>query len=140
MANLTNGYEACDKSGALVGYNIKGSTRIFAGALVSIDDATGYLVPAGDAAGRTFAGVAYETGDNTTGTDGAIGIRVKKTGTYIYGFSGTANQAVIGKKAYAVDDNAVALAATTTSDVYVGDVVALVTGGKVRVRIDRAVG
>ena len=134
------GYEACDKSGALIGYNIKAATRIFAGAMVAIDDATGYLVPAGDTAGRTFAGIAYETGDNGGGADGAVGIRVKKTGTYIYALSSAHSQAVIGKKVCAVDDNTVAVATSTTNDVYVGDVVALVSGGKVRVRIDRAVG
>ena len=140
MANLTSAYEACDKSGALIGYNLKAGAKIFAGAMVAVDDATGFLVRGGDQAGRTFAGIAYESADNTNGADAAVGIRVKKTGTYTYGFSGTVGQAVVGKKVYAVDDNTVALAATTTNDVYVGDVVALVSGNKVRVRIDRAVG
>ncbi|MBC8141542.1 MAG: hypothetical protein H7Y38_08890 [Armatimonadetes bacterium] len=136
---LTANYETNDKSGALVTYPVKASTMILAGALVAVDDATGLLVKASDATGKTFAGVAYEAGSNATGADAAIAVRARKTGTFVYAFSGAATQSAVGKKAYAVDDNTVALAATTTNDVYVGDIVA-VSGGKVRVRIDRAVG
>jgi hypothetical protein len=103
-------------------------------------DASGYLGKAGDAAGVTFAGVAFESADNTTGASGAVGVRVEKTGTFILDFSGAISQAMVGKKAYAVDDHSVGLAATTANDLYVGDIVALVSGGKVRVRIDRAIG
>ncbi len=138
---LTANFETNDKSGALVGYPVKAGAVIFAGALVATDDATGLLVPASDAVGKTFAGVAYEAGDNATGANAAIIVRARKTGTFVYGFSGMATQSVVGKKAYTVDDNTVALASVTGSDVYVGDIVAVgATGNKVRVRIDRAAG
>ena len=140
MANLTANYDADDKAGLIVGYNVKAATKIFKGSLVAIADANGYLVKGADTVGLTFAGVAYEGGDNSTGADGAVGVRVKKAGSFVFAFAGTANQACIGKKAYAVDDNTVALAVTTANDMYVGDIIALTTGGKVRIRIDRATG
>lgn len=137
---LTANFETNDKSGALVSYPVKAGAVIYAGALVAVDDATGYLVPASDAAGKTFVGVAYEAGDNASGANAAIVVRARKTGTFVYAFSGAATQAVVGKKACVMDDNTVALAAVTTNDLYVGDIVAATTSGKVRVRVDRAVG
>ncbi len=139
MAQLTTNYEANEKAGTLVAYNLKAGARIWRGALVATDDATGLLVPASDTASRTFCGVAFEPGDNDEGIDGAVGVRVQKEGTFAYSFSGSRTQAVVGKKAYAVDDNTVALAATTTNDLYVGDIVGLVGSNQVRVRINRAV-
>ncbi len=138
MADLTGNYEACEKPGLLAGYNAASGKRIFKGALVSV--ASGLAKGAGDVAGETFVGVAYEECDNRTGADGAAGVRVRKTGSYVFRFAGSRSQALIGQKAYAVDDNGVALAATTTNDVYVGDIIGLVGTDKVRVRIDRAAG
>lgn len=146
MAVLTGNYEANEKPGTLAAYNLKGSgTRVYKGALAAVEDANGWLVPAGDTPGITFVGVAYEAADTTAGEEnGAAGLRVRKTGSYVYRFqpgSGAdRTQAVVGKKAYAVDDNTVALQATTANDVYVGDIVGLVGADKVRVRIDRAAG
>lgn len=140
MAALTGNYDANEKTGTLQGYNLGASKKVFKGALIVADDATGYAEAASDAASKTFIGVAYEPGDNTGGAAGAVGIRVQKSGSFIYNFSGTRDQTVIGKKAYAVDDNTVALAATTTNDVYVGDIVGLAGTSQVRVRVDRAVG
>lgn len=140
MAALTGNYDANEKSGKLQGYNLGADKKVFKGSLIAADDATGYAEAATDAAAKTFLGVAYEPGDNTDGAAGAVGIRVQKSGSFIYNFSGTWNQTIIGKKAYAVDDNTVALAATTANDVYVGDIVGLAGTSQVRVRIDRAAG
>ncbi|MBC8138712.1 MAG: hypothetical protein H8F28_22760 [Fibrella sp.] len=140
MATLTANYDGERKDGDLVAYNIAAATKIYKGALVAVTDATGYLTNASDAAGTTFAGIAFEGGDNSSGAAGGLGLRVEKTGTFILDFSGSTSQAIIGKKVYAVDNQTVALAASTANDLYVGDVVALISGGKVRVRIDRAVG
>jgi len=140
MADLMGNYEACEKPGALVGYNVATGVRIFKGALVAVATATGLARGASDGAGQSFIGVAYEECDNRAGGDGEAGVRVKKTGSFVYRFGGARTQAVIGQKAYAVDDNGVALAAATANDVYVGDIVGLVGSDKVRVRIDRAAG
>ena len=139
MALLTTNYEANEKAGTLAAYNVKGNTRIWRGALTAVDDTSGLLVPAHDSAGMTFCGVAFEPGDNgNNGLDGAVGVRVQKEGAFVYGFSGSRTQAVVGKKAYAVDDNTVGLVATTTNDLYVGDITGLVGATQVRVRINRA--
>lgn len=140
MAVLTANYDGERKAGELIAYPVLAGAKIFKGALVAIADASGYLDRASDATGLTFAGVAFEGAENTAGASGDVGARVEKTGTFILDFSGAISQAVVGKKAYAVDDHTVGLAATTANDLYVGDIVALVSGGKVRVRIDRAVG
>lgn len=140
MAALTGNYDANEKAGRVQGYNLGASKTVFKGALVASDDATGWAEPAADTAGKTFLGVAYEPGDNAGGAAGAVGLRVQKAGSFIYNLSGTWDQTVIGKKAYAVDDNTVALAATTTNDLYVGDIVGLAGTSQVRVRIDRAAG
>ena len=136
MAVLTANYDTADKRGIVVGYNVQAATKIFAGALVAID-ASGFLVNAADAAGLVFAGVAYESGDNSVGAAGAVGVRVQEAGTVVVPLSGTWGQGVVGKKAFCVDNNTVAVSGTANS-LYVGDVVALVAGGKVRVRVTPA--
>jgi len=138
MANLTVGYDPAQKPGTLTNYKVKAGAVIFAGALVAIEDSSGFLVRASDTAGLTFAGVALDSGNATGAANGAVSVRVEKTGSYALTFNTV--QTSVGKKVYAVDDNTVALAATTTNDLYVGDVVELLPGNKVRVRIDRAVG
>ena len=140
MAQLTTNYEANEKAGTLAAYNVKAGVRIWRGALTATEDTTGLLVPAQDAAGRTFCGVAFEPGDNSAGGDGAVGVRVQKEGAFVYGFSGTRAQNVVGKKAYAVDDNTVSLAGGVGQSVYVGDIIGLVGVTQVRVRINRAAG
>ncbi|GAB4458857.1 MAG: hypothetical protein OHK0029_20640 [Armatimonadaceae bacterium] len=140
MAALTQNYEADEKRGEIVAYAVGQNKDIFKGALVVMDDTGGYAEPGTDATGKTFLGVAYERADNNPGSAGAVTVRVRKTGSYVYNFSGTWGQAAVGKKAYIVDDNTVALAATTTNDVNCGDIVGLEGTGKVRVRIDRAAG
>jgi hypothetical protein len=141
MAALTRSYDPTEKEGRVVAYAVGANKKVFQGALVCVDDATGYAEPATDAAGKTFAGVAYESAMNNPGAAGAASVRVRKSGTFALPFAGGApTQAVVGKKAYASDDNTVALAATTANDVYVGDIVGLVGTDKVRVRIDRAAG
>jgi hypothetical protein len=140
MAALTANYEADEKRGEIVAYGVGTNKDIFKGALVVVEDTSGYAEAGSDATGKTFVGVAYERADNNPGTGGALTVRVRKTGSYVYNFSGSWGPGVVGKKVYLVDDNTVALAATTTNDVYCGDVVALAGSGKVRVRIDRAAG
>lgn len=138
MAVLTGNYENSEKPGQLISYLLGSGQRVFKGALCAIGT-SGYLGKASDTASIKFAGIAYEEGNNTGGANGALAMRVKKTGTYVYRFDGAWSQAIVGQKAYAVDDNGVALIATTANDIYVGDIVALVGTDKVRIRIDNAV-
>jgi len=137
MSALTDNYEAKRQDGEIIEFPVKASTTIYKGALVAIDTSTGYAVPASDAANRIFVGVAVEKADNSSGSNGDKKVRVFRTGTFQFNCSSAA-QTWVGKKVYAVDDNTVALAATTTNDVFVGVVVSYESSTKVKVAIDGA--
>lgn len=132
MAALTQAYEAQEKEGLWITYLIKANTKIWKGALVCVD-AAGYLVPAADASGLKFAGVALDSADNTGGADGAKKCRVIKRGTFVYHRSGTFSQADVGVVVKAVSDNEVAK--SSTHNVNVGTVVEL-PANQVRIRVD----
>lgn len=50
---------------------VAAGVRIYMGALTNLN-AAGYIVPASDAAGETFAGISVKHYDNTLGADGDI--------------------------------------------------------------------
>jgi hypothetical protein len=138
---LINNYRANEKPAQLIAYNVQANSQIWQGALLVSDDATGLIEPATDAAAKTFVGIAFEPINNTGGAAGANSGRVQKTGSFVYSLTGDSpTQAVIGKRAFAIDDNTVALTAHSAHQVYVGDIVSLVGTSMVRVRIDRAAG
>ena len=141
MAAMTaNNSDRAEKDGKVQAQPVGAAKRIYQGALVVTDDTTGLLEAGGDTAAKAFAGIAYEPADNSAGAAGAITCRVQKRGSFVFALTGTAvTAAVLGKKAYISDDNTVALAATTTNDIYCGDIIA-VESGRVRVRLDRAAG
>lgn len=141
MTALTAAYDAKRKDGKLVAHPVAAGARVFKGALVAVATATGLAQPAADAAGLVFAGVAYETVDNTvnpavpgSGAAAAKIVRVLKTGDYTYGKAGAA-LADIGKAALVADDNSVSTAATA-NDLPCGVVVGVTDGAHVVVRID----
>lgn len=111
-----------------------GAVKVFAGGLVSIVVATGYAQRSGDTAGHKFAGVADKTVDNSAGAAGAKKARVWARGVFDFACA-SADQTWVGLKVYAVDDQTVALAATTTNDVLVGIVTEVVSATKVFVAI-----
>ena len=133
MADVTAAREDLRQDGILTLYKMNNVT-LYKGTLASLD-ADGYLKKASDTAGEKFVGVVFETVDNSTGSDGDASARVWQTGTFEFAFSGTATQADVGKAVYAVDNNTVALAATTTNDVPVGFITEFVSASKVRVAI-----
>ena len=137
MANLTAAREDFRQDGELVLYPVKGSTKLYKGSIVAIDTG-GYAVKGADTANYRFAGIAYETVDNT-GADGAKTIRCWRKGVFELNTPDTATQASVGKLVYISDDNNVALAATTTNDVVVGEVTEFVSASKLRVDIGRRV-
>ena len=147
MSALAQAYDAQKKDGELVSYPVAANTSIFKGSLVAV--VAGFVVPAADAAGAAFVGVAHETKINTASTPlpgqagqfagaaGALSIRVEKTGSYVYAKPG-AVAADRGKQAFVVDSGTVATAATA-NNVACGHVVDVPDLGHVRVRIDRGV-
>ncbi len=133
MPALTQPYEAHEREGLIIAYPVKANAKIWKGALVCVDS-TGYLVPAADAAGLRFVGVAFESVDNTGGGNGDKRCRVVKRGSFVYNRIGSYTQADIGATVRAASDNEVAK--TSTHNIVVGTVVELLDGNRVRIRID----
>lgn len=132
MANLTASRADQRQNGELVDIPLAAATKVFAGSNVNYNVA-GLGKKAADVASEIFAGVAMETIDNT-GAAGAKSVRVWKEGVFSMNCA-SATQAWVGQKVHSVDDNLVALAATTTNDVVVGTVVQFVSATEVRVKI-----
>lgn len=133
MSNLTAARADGRQEGILVDVPIAASTTIYKGSNVNYNT-SGYAKKAADTASEVFAGVAMETIDNSAGAAGDTYVRVWKEGVFSMNCA-SATQAWVGQLVYAVDDNLVALAATTTNDVAVGRVVQYVSATEVRVKI-----
>lgn len=133
MADATTSREDFQSAGDRIVAKMLGSTTLFGGTLV-MADANGWAVKAADTASCLFLGVAMETKTNG-GANGAAEIVVATEGTFEFEFSGTATQAAVGRLCYAVDNQTVALAATTTNDVLVGKIVEFISATRVRVKI-----
>jgi hypothetical protein len=134
LTALTANYDAERKDGILVSYKVAAATTIYKGALVCLN-ASGYAVPAQDATGLVFIGVAYEKALNATGANGDVAVRVWKDGSFRVAKAGAA-AADLGAAAYAVDDNTVAL--TSSHNVAAGTIVEILGTDAVRVLIRNA--
>lgn len=134
MTALAAARESKKKDGKLTRHLMKASTQIWKHSLTMIDT-SGLLVPGSDTSGYLFAGVAYESA--LSAASGSTYCRVEKSGSFEF-VAASATQAWVGVAVYAVDDQTVALAATTTNDVLVGYVEELISSTAVRVRIDLA--
>lgn len=130
MADLVVAKDDVRQNGELVSVKLA-NVKVFKGSNLNFN-AAGFAKKASDTAAETFAGVAVETVDNSAGVAGAVEVRVWRRGVSSMACTGAA-QAWVGQKVYAVDDNVVALAATTTNDVLVGTVVSFVSATEVRV-------
>ena len=82
MTATATARESKRKDGEVISYPMA-AVKIPKGALVNIN-ANGYATNATDASGETFAGVAYETVDNSAGNAGDLAIRVQTTGTFVF--------------------------------------------------------
>ncbi len=108
--------------------------EIFVGGMVC-RDAAGYAVPADDAEGYIFAGMAIEDPqnpggnyDNSGGDDGDVYVVVRTKGRARYALNRTPSQDMLLAKAYCVDDQTVEVnAAALTYDVQCGFVTKLPT-------------
>jgi len=120
MTALTQDRNTEYSLGDLLAIPVAATEEIFAGSLVC-SNASGYAVPADDAAGLKFEGVATENVDNSSGADGDLSVVVRRRGRYRYGSSNALDQSAMSAKVYAVDDQTVAAdAADVTNDVQVG--------------------
>ncbi len=135
MTALTENFDAERKDGILVIYQVAGGATVYKGAMVGLD-ADGFAVPAADAAGMLFVGYAYEKADNADGADGDLSVRVWKDGSFLAAKS-AAVRSDLGKAAYIVDDNTVAL--TTSHSILAGTIVEVPASDAVRVLVRAAV-
>lgn len=135
MTAIATAREAKRKDGELIAYKMS-NVKIPKGALVNINS-SGYAVNATDTATDTFAGVAYETVDNSGGLAGDKEIRVLTTGTFVFA-DGGANGAVtdVGVE-FKIVDNQTVTDASTTNNIKVGVCVESIDAGSTRIRIDR---
>jgi hypothetical protein len=112
------------------------AVRIPKGALVNID-AGGFAVNASDEARETFAGVAYETVDNSAGDAGDLAIRVQTTGAFVFvDGGGEGSQWDVGSQFYIVDNQTV-IYTITENRIVAGTAVESISATSVRIRIDR---
>jgi len=136
MPALTGDYDPQAKEGNLIAYPVGANVIIYKGALVSVRN-NGYAYPARSGVSTDqFVGVAYETVNNSGGSDGAKVVRVLKRGTFVYNGTGF-TQASVGAAFYALDDNT--LTTTATNNQLVGYGVEYISSTKLRIRIDNAV-
>jgi predicted RecA/RadA family phage recombinase len=132
MTALTKDFAREYREGVELEFLVKTNSQIYAGALVMLD-VNGLLIPGADTASCVFAGVAQE---NVLG-DGTKTCRVRTEGVFTVATAGL-TQAVVGVKAYLVDDTTVALAATTTNDILVGRITKFISASQVQVKINSA--
>ena len=71
MTALTRDRATPYREGIEVEFPVAAATKIYAGSMVCIN-AGGYVAPAADTSGYSFAGVAMEQVDNTAGADGVM--------------------------------------------------------------------
>ena len=110
---------------------VKASTKVYEGAAVGIDAASGYA--RGLNAGDAFKGFAERTADNSAGSNGDVRVRVLTKGEVKLAI---ANAAItdVDKPVYASDDGTFTLTASTNS--YVGKIVRWEATGVVIVAFD----
>lgn len=135
MTATTSAREAKRKDGQLIAYQMA-VVKIPKGALVNIN-AAGFATNASDTAGEAFAGVAYETVDNSAGNAGDLSIRVETTGTFVFvDGGGNGAQTDIGVE-FKIADNQTVTDAATANNIKAGVAVESISATSVRIRIDR---
>ena len=125
MAALTDDKKTEYREGVEISLPVDDGDVIYAGAIVCLN-ADGYAVPGSDTAGLKMAGIAREKADNSAGADGAVSVILRRQGIFKMTFSAAITQAAVGADACIVDDQTVALAATTTNDIVAGEIVELI--------------
>jgi len=135
MSALTKDRNTVRKEGEYAAYPVKAGVKIYAGSIVCIGT-DGYAIPGTDTAGLKFIGVSREYVDNTSGTSGAVTVKVWRRGAFELAASGMAITSV-GASVYVVDDQTVGVAATTTNDIPCGRVSEYNSSSSVYVDIER---
>lgn len=113
----------------LIGFGVKASTALDAGKMVALD-ATGYAVPASDAANLMVVGMCDEAVDNSSGASGDKTVLVRRGKAFLFKNDAThpVLQAHMGQQVYVKDASTVDSDGGTYS-VVAGRCVGLETGG-----------
>lgn len=135
MSATTTAREAKRKDGEVIAYPMA-AVKVPKGALVNIN-AAGFATNATDAAGETFAGIAYESVDNSAGSAGDVAIRVQTTGTFVFADGGGNGAQTDVGVAFKIVDNQTITDAATTNSLIAGVAVESISATSVRIRIDR---
>ncbi len=125
MAALTKDRATPYRDGIELDFPVAANTKIYAGSLVCANT-TGYVVPAADTAGLKFVGVAIEQMDNTGGANGALTIRLRRSGAFQFD-AASITQAMVGTAMYIVDDHTMDDATGPTNDIRIGVLVKYVS-------------
>src|SRR5438094_563847 len=104
---------------------VKAAVHIYKGGFVGIDRASGYARPL--SAGDSFAGVAYEEADNSSGSNGDVACRVYTQGDFQSVLTSAAITD-IGKPMFASDDGTLTFAGGGAAS-YVGRCVDVPSSG-----------
>ena len=135
MAATASARESKRKDGQIIACKMA-PVKIPKGALVNIN-AAGYATNASDTSGDTFAGVAYETVDNSGGSAGEKSIRVETTGSFEFADGGANGaQTDVGAE-FKIMDNQTVTDASTANNIKAGMCVESIDANTVRIRIDR---
>ncbi len=124
MAVLTDKAIRVEELGDSNDLPIKTATKIYEGAAVGIEIATGYA--RGLVAGDRFGGFATETVDNT-GADGAKSINVDHSNKRVELAVASAVITDVGLPVYASDENAFTM--TSTANTLIGTAIRFVSAG-----------
>lgn len=133
MTALSDNYEDKRQDGEIISTAVKASAVIYKGAML-VDKGTGYAEPGVDGSGYIFLGVAVEAATGGS-TDGAVTVRVYKTGVFQYA-KASAAQTDLTVAMFIHDDNTVG--ASATNSVACGYCVGIVDGSHIKLRIDGA--
>jgi hypothetical protein len=131
MTALTDDFLRDSKSPRILDLEVKTAVKIFKGAMVAVDAATGYALPAANTSGYIFQGIARDRADNTDGASGEITVVVDRPARFSV-ILASAAITDIGLDVYVADDNTVTK--TVGNGVYVGKVVALLGTNLVEVQ------
>lgn len=125
--------EVIEQGGDLVSFPMA-AAKIYKGALLKIN-AAGFLAPAAPEAGSQFAGIAYESVDNSAGAAGDLECRAMQNNLHVCKGSGFA-AADVGSQVFATDDDVVTLTEGTTSKQKVGKIIRVLSATEVLVKIE----
>jgi hypothetical protein len=118
--------ETIMNDGQIISIGVAASTKIELGKLVC-NNGSGYGVEGADTVSYVTIGVAEETVDNSSGSNGDLDVKVRRKKAFWFKNSSTAAVTIasIGASVYIEDDETVALASGPTNDIVAGTCLAV---------------